>query len=340
MKVLFNTYPSAFQSIGGGEIQLLKTKEYLEKLGIEVKLFDQWKDKITDYDIFHSFSTHSETAKLLEFVKSKGVPIVISTIFWTIGEFAIKDKNIKNSDKMKIFAKSMIDKYFTKLSPTKSILEIANILLPNGIAERDKIIDVFKIDKKKFKIIPNGVDKKYANTSPEMFNEKYGLEDFVLSVGAIGPRKNQFNLIRALKGEDIPIVLIGSTNDKNYLDLCKREGGKNVHILGFVDEKMLMSAYAACKTFALLGWYETPGLTALEAGLAGVNVVITNVGTTKEYFKNYVQYVNFDDIEDVKEKVVASFNSPKNDKLKKHILKNFTWEKTAEKTLEAYERVL
>ena len=56
MKILFNSNNSGFQAPGGGEILLLKTKEFLIKKGIKVKLFDQWSDKLEDYDIFNKLS--------------------------------------------------------------------------------------------------------------------------------------------------------------------------------------------------------------------------------------------------------------------------------------------
>jgi len=342
LKVLFFTYPAALQVTGGGTVQLLKTKEYLEKLGVSVKLFDQWKDKISDYDLIHIFSVHSDTLKFLEFVKSINKPVAISTIFWPLDEFAKREKQLKSKEKFKILTKSLIDKYLTALSPTKSILDLADILLPNGIAEREIIIEIFGTKRSKFIVVPNGVDKKFANASSKEFERRYGLKDFVLSVGKLGPRKNQLGLIRALKNEDIPLVFIGDVSDVSYLKLCKKEASKNanIHFLGLLkNESLLMSAYAACKVFALPSWYETPGLSALEAGLTGANVVITEKGATKEYFKNYSWYVDSDNVEDIKEKVLQALNSKKTRKLATHILKNFTWEKVAKKTLEAYKKI-
>ena len=42
MRILFNTYPVAFACPGGGEIQLLKSREALEKTGQQVFLFNIW----------------------------------------------------------------------------------------------------------------------------------------------------------------------------------------------------------------------------------------------------------------------------------------------------------
>ena len=56
------------------------------------------------------------------------------------------------------------------------------------------------------------------------------------------------------------------------------------------DDPLLASAYAAARVFALPSWFETPGLAALEAALAGCAVVITPFGSTREYFGELVEY--------------------------------------------------
>jgi len=82
LKVAFYVYPTAFQSPGGGEIQLLKTKQYLENEGVEVKLFDQWTDRLESFDVFHLFGAAKECVKMVETAKILGVKTVLSTICW------------------------------------------------------------------------------------------------------------------------------------------------------------------------------------------------------------------------------------------------------------------
>ena len=50
-----------------------------------------------------------------------------------------------------------------------------------------------------------------------------------------------------------------------------QRGGEAVRWLGASDhdDPLLASAYAAARVFALPSWFETPGLAALEAALAG-----------------------------------------------------------------------
>jgi glycosyltransferase involved in cell wall biosynthesis len=340
MKVLFYTYQAAFKIPGGGEVQLRKTKEYLEKLGISVKLYEEGKDSISDYDVIHSFSLHSDTLKFLQGAKLEKKPIAISTIFWPLDELVAREK-FRLKDKLKIKVKAFIDRHASFLSPTKKLLEVADVLLPNGEAEEEKIIEIFGTDREKFHVVPNGVDERFKNADSAEFEGKYGMKDFVLCVGRFEPRKNQLGLIRALKGENIQIVFIGDAKDQEYLDLCKKEASEKVKFLGFMphESSLLMSAYAACRVFVLPSWYETPGLTALEAGLAGSNIVITEKGATKEYFEDLALYVNPASPEDIKQKVMQAFKNPKSGLLKKHIMQNFTWKEVAEKTLEAYRKI-
>src|SRR6185437_7691066 len=60
------------------------------------------------------------------------------------------------------------------------------------------------------------------------------------------------------------------------------------------DDPLLASAYAAARVFALPSWFETPGLAALEAALAGCAVVVTPNGCTREYFGPRVEYARPD----------------------------------------------
>jgi hypothetical protein len=84
IKVLFYTEPTAFQIFGGAEIQMLKTKEYLERTSshVKVKFFDMFNDKLDDYDILHCFHLRSECLSLCKLAKEMGLKVVLSTIYW------------------------------------------------------------------------------------------------------------------------------------------------------------------------------------------------------------------------------------------------------------------
>ena len=224
------------------------------------------------------------------------------------------------------------------------MMHASDILLPNSETEADQLVRYFGCSREKISIVPNGVEESFATATPDAFIRKYSLKDFILCVGRIEPRKNQLNMIRALKETDVPFVVIGDYVPKyeNYYEMCRREAGANVHFLGAIDHAsgLLASAYAASKVFLLASWLETPGLAALEAGLAGSNVVITTEGATREYFGEFAGYAPPENLDEIRIQTLAALKKEKNNRLKEHIRSHFLWKNTAQKTLEAYQEIL
>ena len=56
MKVLFQTKTNLFDAPGGDLVQILKTKEFLGKLGIHVYISLAFKTDLTSYDIVNLFN--------------------------------------------------------------------------------------------------------------------------------------------------------------------------------------------------------------------------------------------------------------------------------------------
>jgi len=344
MKVLMNTMPTSFQAIGGGGIVALKTAEYLRKRKINVKLFNYWQDKISDYDILHNVGTAAVCYDVINSAYSQKIPVALTTIYDFHSIHYIIKSQIPLKTKAKQIAYNILNKYFLKLSKVKKMLDQASILFPDTWMEGNFLIKNFKISRNKVFPVPHGVDERFMYAKPNLFHNKYGLKDFVLYVGRIDIRKNVLTLIRALKNTNIDLVIIGKAepDQQLYFEKCKKEAGKNVHFLGQFphESKLLESAYAAAKVVTLPADYETPGLVGLEAGLAKANVVITERGSTKDYYKDYVWYVNPESIKDIKAKILAAYKAEKNNELRDHVRKNFLWDKVAKKTLEGYKKVL
>ena len=115
-----------------------------------------------------------------------------------------------------------------------------------------------------------------------------------------------------------------------------------MHFLGHIehDSSLLASAYAACEVFTLTSWFETPGLCALEAALAGAKLVITDGGCTREYFKDMAIYAKPDDPNDIRRCVEKAYAMGDDGRLKRHVLDNYTWNKVAQATKKGYEKVM
>ena len=341
--IYFYVYPSAFQNPGGGEILLLKTKEYLERLGIEIKLFNQWEHRFQSGDLLHVFGSVKEALGLMAIAKSKGVTIVHTPVIWYNWQSSLLIP-YDFGERILCAARQTAKTFFPIIaSSRKKMMHLADVVLASSKAEGDQISKYFLVPKHKIRVAVCGTDESYESMDPTFFIRKFGLKNFVLVVGRIEPRKNQLSLIRAMNRVEKLLVVIGETvsNYQNYYNQCRREAGNNVFFIGnlLMNSNELRSAYSACEIFALPTWFETPGIAALEAGLSGAKIVITREGATREYFKDFVEYVNPSSVSDIRSKILTAIARSKSDDLKNFIKQNYLWQNTAEQTLEAYRSV-
>ncbi len=340
MKVYFGSYQAIMMLKGGPRTQMLETKKELEKLGVEVELFDAWKTlRKGDCDLVHLFAADISTFHFAREISKIGIKLVVSPIFFT-RHSALYIKSVM------LFNRLLLNKsrgVWTDYGFVSQICNWADAVLPNTCAEANLIEKGLGIPRSKIHIIPNGVNEKFYNADPSLFIKTYGISNFILNVGHIGPgRKNVLRLIRALDRFDKPAVIIGRMEAGKELDEIRKEAGQHILLLDNIpnDSDMLASAYAACDIFVLPSLFETPGIAALEAGLAGAKIVITKYGGTKEYFQDYAEYVEPTSVDSIAEGIKKSIAKPKDKKLIELIKGNYLWEKVGKLTLDAYESIL
>lgn len=143
-------------------------------------------------------------------------------------------------------------------------------------------------------LIRNGVDNAFGEAvDPDLFRKCFGLDRYVLCVGRIEYRKNQALLAMAMRDLNIPLVLIGDVGDPGYLDHVRLLGGPNLyHYARIEDRALLASAYVGASVFVLPSWCEGAPLAALEAGLTGVPLVLSDRSSEREYFGAHAIYIS------------------------------------------------
>jgi len=294
MKVLFATYPMAFHTPGGGEIQLLAYRKHLPAHGVDVTLFDPWNPRFLEHDVVHFFSCVGGSVHFCNFVKQLGLPLVVSSSLWVTAE----------------------TKHLYPIGEIHQQFLLADRVVANSEIECDTLARIFDLPREKFVSVLNGVEQSfYEPVAPELFRRETGIEGrFVLNVGNIEPRKNQLALIRAMKSfPELKLVLIGHQRDPEYARACFAEGGAQLVYAGTLahDSPVLRSAYAACEAFVLPSTLETPGLAALEAHAAGARIAVTKVGSTEEYFAQHVAYLDPSDVDSIAAALRAALAQPR-----------------------------
>jgi len=355
VKVLFKNRFNSFESPGGDTKQMLKTKEYLEKLGVEVDISLNNESSLNDYDIVHIFNCMRplETSASIFQAKEAGKKIVLSSIYWDFNEFNLFGRpsmfekllyrsmdefsveKIKDAARInhKKFKASHLLKYY--LSNYKKTLNLVDRFLPNSLNEGEIIRKkIFK--DAKYSVVYNAVDKDTF-----FINSALKRENKAILAARIDPRKNILNLVRAITKKELSIYGDPSNYHLDYFNKVKGESKNNVHFHGFVQADELANLYNTHMVHVLPSWLETPGLSQLEAAACGCNIVSTSKGSAREYFQDMANYCDPSDIASIKDAVDNIFCNlidPK--EMSEYILDRYTWEITAEQTIEAYEKVL
>ncbi len=359
MKILFLARSTLFSSPGGDTIQLINTAEYLRKRGLEVDMILSNPNDINyaQYDLLHLFNI-LDCEDHLGHVFAANKPYVISTIYVDYSEF---DKKYRK-DFIGFLAK-FCSKYFIEYIKTiakfllrgegvssfkyfywghkksiKYLLKNADYLLPNSQNEYNRLFKDFNIERP-YQVVVNAVDVDLFSLNTDL-NKKN--ENEVLCVARLEGLKNQINLIKGVSGKSYQLKLIGkaSQNQPKYIKACHEAASNNIQFIPHISQKELLDYYKTAKVHVLPSWFETTGLSSLEAAAMGCNIVVTDKGDVREYFGDLAYYCNPDDPNSIVNAIELALKNPVNKELQNRILNEFTWEKAAEQTLSAYKKVL
>lgn len=342
--VLMHAPTAALQAPGGGENQLFQTARQLEAQGWPVRLMAPWADRVERASLLHLFGMSHEGLALARVARARRIPVVLSSICWYEPRALVQLAGSFRERAVALGGWSL-----KRLAPRRSswrreLLLLADQILPNSECEARQLQQLFAIDGARITVIPNGVDERFRDADPGRFADLHPGNGFVLFVGRIEPRKNPLGLIEAVRHHGWPLVVIGDPvpGHESYAAACRRAGQGFVTWLPRLehDDPRLAAAYAAARVFALPSWFETPGLAALEAGLAGCPVVITPYGCTREYFQDRVHYAAPDDPGAIASAVRAAWDAPRQPDLSAFLASRYLWREVARRTAEVYHAIV
>lgn len=331
MKVLFQIRPDYLKSPAGDTVQMMETGRGLKNLGVEVSLATDPNVDLSPYDLIHIFNLTRIKESYMYFMNAQKQKkkVVVSPIYWNPHFFLRRDGTSPNSLAL-----------WNHMQPMRSrVLQEADLLLPNSEIEMNMLRHDFK-DLAPYLAIPNGFPDDFIHADPQAIRDKvpHLPLDYILCVARISPRKNQVSLAKASQSLQLPLVLVGPINDRAYFEKV-RSLYPDVIYLGSLQGSLLASTYAAAKAHALPSWFETPGLSSLEAAACGTVVITTDQGSPHEYFKDMALYVHPNDeksLQQALEKSLKASPAP----LTQHIREHYPWTKVAKRTLDAYHDLL
>jgi glycosyltransferase involved in cell wall biosynthesis len=335
---------AAMDPPGGGEIQMLATAKALSSTGVAARPWRPWEDSFSAADCLHLFGSLPEHLPLVEAARRRSLPVVLSTIAWfQLAHYWREPRSMPG--RLAACARFAARSACPRLpSWRRRLYRAVDLLLPNSHAEAEQLTRYFQVPPQRIQVVPNGADARFAAAQAEPFARLVGTQGFVLCAGRIEPRKNQLGLLRAMRGTDVPMVVLGdvAAGHECYLAECRRVADRRVQFVPRIDhdDPLLASAYAACGCLVLPSWFETPGLVALEAGLSGTPLVLPKYGSASEYFGPLADYIASSDLGGIRRAVLAALRRGRSPTLAKLVRDNFSWHRAAQVTREAYDKIL
>ncbi|MDB5643589.1 MAG: hypothetical protein JWN07_2906 [Hyphomicrobiales bacterium] len=318
MKVTFATYPTAFAIPGGGEKQFSETLSAVRSAGVNARAFDIYdSSSYLSSDLLHLFSVTYSMELYVNLAVEQMIPYVVSPILWP-GDYDEREWN-----------------------RVRHVLIHAALILTNSKAESDRIRERMSLpDRDQFVEVVNAiVPEPFASCKRDVARVD---PDMVLAIANIDTRKNLSRLAEACRRLKKRLCIAGQIRERGLFERLMGEYGDTIDYVGPIENAgdQHRALLESCAVFALPSACETPGIAAIEAGAAGAPLVVTAVGSTKEYFGDEAVYCDPDDVDSITGALSDALRqSPVRPDASRAVFLSFTWERTARETLTAYRRV-
>lgn len=308
-----------------GFTKILKTNNGI----IGAFLFDNFlvnylikKEKI---DIFHGPSC------VLPIIKERGVKYVVT----------VHDLAFLKIPQMHGF----LFRIYYKLALNISLNKADVIVTPSKSTKND-IMEFFKIEESKIKVIHLGVDNSFREAD---YKERIIKERYFFSLTTHPKRKNIISVLDVMsknkefkKYKYIIVGMIGESQLVKLNDLIKRLGLiNNVVVWGYISKDQLVNFYQNAEFFIYPSFYEGFGFPVLEAMTCKCPVITSNNSSLVEITPNSDWLVDPYDLENISNKISEMIKLGKEERnelinTNYNFSKQFNWNKTAKEYIKLF----
>jgi glycosyltransferase involved in cell wall biosynthesis len=249
--------PHAFV-FGGFDIQMRRTLEVLQRLGVDAAPLDFWS-RDGDFDILHFWGfdadQHLTTAR---FASRYGKKIVLTPLVQYLtprARLRFAGSWLEGAGRRRIALGKLVDRFLAVNELQAETLERLN-----------------RVPSRKIEIVPTMLDDSFFEAAPSAAPDG-AFADFVLCAGNICARKNQVRLAQAAIATRTPLLFAGDVvgGEETY-------GETFAHLIAshaflrwnkWMAWPELQTAYRAARAVALASFDEQQPTTGLEAAALG-----------------------------------------------------------------------
>jgi len=332
MRIAFVITSPVFVSSDGVVSQAKLWKSALERAGNNVVLVNMWDvPDWSDFDVIHLFAFNSFMSDFINNVSKVNSNIFLSPIldpdkhksyYFFASRWGFKSARLTNRFHDLYMARNSISGVFVR-----------------SVFEKDYLVKSFGYPENKVIIVGLPYNESLISAEESTKRESYCFHVSLLA----DERKNVVSLVEAAKKFGFNLTLAGflrNEMEKLWLtDLIN--GTPNIKYIGYLTVDKLKECYETCSVFALPSLNEGVGIVALDAAANGANIVITNRGGPKEYYKDYASIVDPLDIDSLGRSIVDAIDKNEtNYGLMQFVRSNYSADFIANQLTSAYDDLL
>ncbi|MDF2516763.1 MAG: glycosyl transferase family 1 [Sphingobacterium sp.] len=244
-----------------------------------------------------------------------------------------------------------IDRYIYNQKAKHAVLQSDKIIAISQQTKSD-LIDTYNLAEDKIEVIyqtcHTSFKTKKTQEQKDAIRTKYNLpQHFILNVGTIEPRKNAFQIVKAIEKLDTSLVIVGRKTNyaKEIMRFVERTGmAKRVLFMEGLSMQELATIYVMADLFVYPSKFEGFGIPIIEALYSGLPVITSNSGVFPEAGGPSSCYVNPEDIDAIQFAIESILSS---DSIRSQMINNgleyvkrFDEDRIASQLIQCYKNVL
>ena len=251
--------------------------------------------------------------------------------------------------------RTLTGRYWLETVP-KAIRSAAAIVTVSEASRRD-IERVLHVSGDRITVVPSAAGIDVARPSPETITSvlsAHGVQPpYVLALAAPAPRKNTLGVVevfgrtaRALRDVQLVMTGVGPALRERVLAAARSLDipERRLRLIDFADPVVRNALYAGASVFLFLSLYEGFGIPILEAMRIGVPVLCSTRASCPEVAGNAAVLVDPGDVDAAAAALIEMLRAPESQRDEWRARgqvreRAFTWQRSAEMTLQVYDAV-
>lgn len=243
-------------------------------------------------------------------------------------------------------AHSLLSRSYLDVATRWNAKAARTVIADSAATSRD-LIQFYHVDPGKVRVVlPSirpDIDQMPSSVQVQQVMSKYSLiQDYVISVGTIHPRKNYQRLVQAFKTlpDKYQMVIVGKHGWKSSEIVASTQGlglGERVKFMDYVPSSDLGTLYAGARLFAFPSLYEGFGFPILEAQASGTAVICSNTSSLPEVAGDGAAYIDPLDVHSISDAMtrVLTDDAFRNGLIEKGRanVQRFSWARSAQEIL-------